>query len=147
MAVMKRGALTVEAALFLPLLVFLLLAGAESGWRAWRSHQVQLAARQGAMVAASAKGTEELARVAVTDALERAGLGHVPFQTEVFPADVRALAPGQRIDVVIRLPYRCASLTGLSRLPFVPAELRCEAWAPKRGPHRPAVRTVVAVDS
>jgi len=143
---MRRGALTADAALLLPVLVFVLLAGAESGWRTWRSHQVQLAARQGAMVAASARGTEQLARVAVTDALERAGLGDVPFRTEVLPADVQALAPGQRVDVVITLPYRPASLTGLSRLPFMPAELRCEAWAPKRGPHRPAKRTVVAVD-
>lgn len=131
----RTGALTTEAALFLPVLVLLLLAGAESGWFTWRSWQIGRAVQRGVEVASTSIGTEPMVEVAVADAMRRAGLGESGFQTTVGPA-LESATPGAPVTVTVTVPYPRISLTGLGRLPFLPRRLVSEATLAKQAPHR-----------
>jgi Flp pilus assembly protein TadG len=130
----RRGALTTEAALFLPVLVLLLLAGAETGWMTWRSWQLERAVERGALVASTPLGTRAQVEVAVADAMRRAGLGQSGFRTTVTPEELRDVAPGSPVTVTVSLRYAHVSLTGLGRLPLLPRRVAVAASRPKQAP-------------
>ena len=121
-------------ATLLPVLVLLLLTGAETGWFSWRSHQVGRAAQRGVEVAATQMATTALVEVAVTDALRRAGLGESDFRTEFAPPGLDA-APGAPVTVTVSVSYPLVSLSVLGHLPFLPRRLERGASLPKEAPH------------
>jgi len=136
----RRGSLTVEAALFLPVLAVLLLGGMEYGWMLLKLRQMDAVVEQAARVGASSHGTTAMVRTAADRLLEDAGLSGTDYRLDLTPADVAPgrLEQGQELCVTLSIPYGELSLTGLARpapslLP-APSHLVVTARGVKHGP-------------
>jgi len=110
----QRGAVSVEAALLVPVLV-LVAAGATAGWRLWwAGGQVQAAAAaaaRSASVATNAQAASQVVTAVVTADLETAG---VHCQNVAISPDVAAVNLPPGVPGTVRVQVSCA--VGLSDL-------------------------------
>lgn len=134
-----RGSLTVEAALFLPVLAVTLLGGLEYGWMLLKTRQLEAVAVQVAEVASAHHGTAPMAREAGERLLAGLGMDGLDWRLELTPAglDPSTTRPGDEVGVVLSVPYQPLSLTGLARpapalLP-APERLTVSATGARRG--------------
>ena len=133
-----RGAIAVEAALFLPVLAVLLSVGLEYGWMVLKVRQLDGVVEQAAEVGASTHGSTAMVRTVTQRLLAESGLAGLDYELEVLPLELSPdLATGALIEVTLSLPYAPLSLTGLGRrapgLLHTPDRLVVRADRVKRG--------------
>jgi hypothetical protein len=114
---LRRGALSVEAALCLPVLSLVVLGGLEYGWMFHRVRQMRGVVEQAAAVGAAHQGTEAMVRTSVRRLLESQGLAGLDYRLELEPEGFAAesLEPGTEFQVTLVIPYGQVSFTGLTR--------------------------------
>ncbi len=121
-----RGAIAVEAALFLPVVAVLLSVGLEYGWMVLKVRQLDGVVEQAAEVGASTHGSTAMVRTVTQRLLAESGLAGLDYELEVLP-----------LEVTLSLPYAPLSLTGLGRrapaLLHTPDRLVVRADRVKRG--------------
>ena len=113
----RRGSLSVESALCLPVLSLAILGGLEYGWMFRTTRQMRTVVEQAAAVGAAHHGTAGMLRTTAQRVLEAEGLAQVDYRLELEPADVAPedLAPGSELRVTLVIPYEQVSFTGLAR--------------------------------
>ena len=142
----RRGTAAVEAALMMPIVVFLTFGLLTYAWVFIRSGQITNAARQGARVAARADSTTQNVEDHVTALMATAGIpfsaasdltvvyADLPFDPD--PDDPDASSPGTTVTVTITVDYRGtdAELIKMGAFMPVPTTLKSEATMFKEGP-------------
>lgn len=116
-----RGVETVELAVSLPVLLFVLFAGFELGWALLRSIQIDHAARVGAREAALYGSTAASVQSRVLENLQGSGIDTATITID--PADPSVVVPGEAISVEIVVDYSDVELLGLSGLMPLPESL------------------------
>ena len=117
----RRGVETVELAVSLPVLLFVLFAGFELGWALLRSIQIDHAARLGAREASLYGSTAMSVQSRVLENLQGSGIGTATITID--PADPSAVEPGDAISVEVVVDYDDVELLGLSGLMPLPESL------------------------
>jgi hypothetical protein len=114
---LRRGALSVEAALCLPVLSLVVLGGLEYGWMFHRVRQMRSVVEQAAAVGAAHQGTEAMVRTSARRLLESQGLGDLDYRLQFEPAGFvpEGLQPGIEFRVTLSIPYEQLTFTGLAR--------------------------------
>ncbi|MFM7260403.1 MAG: TadE/TadG family type IV pilus assembly protein [bacterium] len=121
----RRGIETVELALALPVLLFVIFAGFEYGWAVLRTVQLDHAARVGAREA-SLHGSDAMSvEQRVLGALEALGIDNASIT--VTPADPEGASAGEAISVEVQVRYEDVQLLGLSDFMPLPSHLRGKA--------------------
>jgi Flp pilus assembly protein TadG len=127
----RRGALLVEAALVLFLLITLSMGVMEYGWLYYKASQTNMAARHGARIAALVDKTGADAQAAIDAIMANAGI--TSYTVEISPADVTSLESGDLLTVTVTAPY--AGALAVVNAPFIPIpdELRVSVTMAKEG--------------
>ncbi len=136
----RRGTAAVEAALMMPLVMFMTFALVNFGWLFIKSGQINNAARQGVRVAARADSTTAAVEAHIETLMGNAGISYdtatvlvvessIPLDNEDPPAT------GTIVTVTITVPYRgtALDLIPLPLLFLVPVELQSVATMLKEG--------------
>ena len=121
----RRGVETVELAVALPVLLFVLFAGFEFGWALLRSIQIDHAARVGAREAALYGSSTISVQDRILANLKEVGIGTATIT--ISPADPGIADPGEPISVEVLVDYDDVQLLGLSGLMPLPDSLRGRA--------------------
>jgi len=132
----RRASLAVEAALFLPLLFYLMFGMIEYGWMFLRSSEIHNATRQGARVGATEGGTSPAVLSTIQTLMTGANLAGSNYTVDIVPPDVssQALSQGAPFSVTVTVPYKNGiELFGFTLVP-VPADLHAEVTMIKEGP-------------
>ena len=127
---MRRGTAAVEAALMLPMVMFMTFALLTYGWIFIKSGQITNAARQGARVAARADAEDADVQAIIDTLMANAGIsGYI-----VDPLDVQGSPVGTIMTVTITVPYAGTDVELIS-MPFmpVPQNLKSVASMSKEG--------------
>lgn len=126
----RRGTAAVEAALMLPMVMFMTLALVTYGWIFIKSGQINNAARQGARVAARADSLDADVLAIISTLMTNAGISGYT----VDPLDVEGSVTGTIMTVTITVPYEGTSIE-LIAMPFmpVPAQLKSVVSMSKEG--------------
>ena len=113
----RRGALSVEAALCLPVLSLAIMGGLEYGWMFHTTRQMRAVVEQVAAVGAAHQGTAGMVRTAAHHLLQAHGLADFAYSLELEPSDLapESLDPGEEFRVTLVIPYEQVSFTGLAR--------------------------------
>lgn len=111
----RRGTAAVEAALMLPMVMFMTLALVTYGWIFIKSGQINNAARQGARVAARADAEDADVQLIIATLMANAGISGYT----VDPLDVVGSPAGTIMTVTIRVPYAGTDVELIS-MPFMP---------------------------
>ncbi len=111
----RRGTAAVEAALMLPMVMFMTMALLTYGWIFIKSGQITNAARQGARVAARADAEDVDVQSIIDTLMVNAGIsGYI-----VDPLDVQGSPAGTIMTVTITVPYAGTDMELIS-MPFMP---------------------------
>ena len=129
----RRGSLTVEAALLLPLLFILTFGLIEYGWMFLKQQQITNAARQCARLAAMVDGTNAQVTSQLTTMLNTYGLAGSGYSTTISPANVATAVRGTQVSVTISIPYSNIDVTGFGLLPM-PTTITAKVSMQKEGP-------------
>jgi Flp pilus assembly protein TadG len=129
----RRGSLTVEAALLLPLLFMLTFGLIEYGWMFLKQQQITNTARQCARLAAMVDGTSAQVSSQITTMMNGYGLASSGYTTTVLPANVATAARGTQVSVTISIPYSNIDVTGFTLLPM-PTTITAKVSMQKEGP-------------
>lgn len=111
----RRGTAAVEAALMLPMVMFMTLALVTYGWIFIKSGQINNAARQGARVAARADAEDADVQSIIDTLMANAGISGYA----VDPLDVQGSPAGTIMTVTITVPYAGTDVELIS-MPFMP---------------------------
>lgn len=128
-----RGVVLMEAALVMMLLVLVTFGAMEYGWMFSKSGELANAAQQGARVGMRAHATTAEVRDAVTELMDRAGLGGTGYTLAIDPTDVSTAESGDWVTVTVTMPYSSVALTGFPLLP-VPTNLQQTSVMAREGP-------------
>lgn len=101
----RRGTAAVEAALMLPIVVFLTFALLTYGWVFIRSGQINNAARQGVRVAVRADSDNDAVLGHIQTLLENVGIPWNPADVTLTPAEVSGAPTGSIVTVTIKVKY------------------------------------------
>jgi len=129
----RRGSLTVEAALLLPLLFMLTFGLIEYGWMFLKQQQITNTARQCARLGAMVDGTNTAVTNQITSMMNSYGLGSSGYTTAISPANVATAARGSQVSVTISVTYSRIDVTGFTLLPM-PATISAKVSMQKEGP-------------
>lgn len=129
----RRGAVMVEMALTLLLLLLLTLGLIEYGWLFLMQHKTANAARRGARIAILPFSTNDKVLTAIAAEMERAGIIDSGYSVTLSPADISLPYPSEIISVEITVPYQNVALTQASLVP-VPTNLHASVSMAKEGP-------------
>lgn len=129
----SRGTMLVEAALIIPLLIFLTFALVEYGWIFVKLQQINNAARQGARLGVVAGASNASVTAAIDLFFTEAGIGN--YTVAFSPGDIAAVPAGETFTVTVMVPYAGADLqlVGLPLIP-VPQDLQGSVSMAKEGP-------------
>lgn len=129
----RRGTVTLETALVLPLLLLLTFALIEYGWLFLRAQEITNGARQGARTAVRPDATNADVQASISAWMEAAGIAG--YLVTLSPEDVHDenLHPGDPVTVTITVAYDSVRLMGLPWVP-VPQDLRASVSMAKEGP-------------
>ena len=109
----RRGAVAVEAALVLPVLLMLTFGLIEFGHYLYLQHMIKGAAQAGARTAIPAGVTNDAtARTAISDMMSAAGIDPGQYSVSFSPA-VSAATPGTRIEVSISCTWQTVGIRPL----------------------------------
>ncbi len=129
----RRGSLTVEAALLLPLLLILTFGLIEYGWMFLKQQQITNTARQCARLGAMVDGTNTAVTNQITTMMNSYGLVSSAYTTTISPANVATAARGTQVSVTISIQYSKIDVTGFTLLPM-PATISAKVSMQKEGP-------------
>jgi len=129
----RRGSLTVEAALLLPLLFMLTFGLIEYGWMFLKQQQITNTARQSARLGAMVDGTNSAVTSQISTMMSNYGLGSSGYSATVSPGNVQTAARGSQISVTISIPYSNIDVTGFTLLPM-PTTISAKVSMQKEGP-------------
>ena len=101
----RRATLAVEAAIIMPLVIFITLAVLEYGWMFMKIQQVTNAARQAARVGVRADGTEADIQATVDTLMSAANMPSTWYVVETQPSDVSTLLVSDPLTVTLIVPY------------------------------------------
>ena len=122
-----RGTVLVEAAVVLPILIWLTFGMIEYGWMFVKVQQINNAARHGARIGAlfNDDTTNDTVKEEIRPLMEAAGItGHeVAFD----PSDVSSLEPGQTLTITVRIPYQGEDGNKLLGIPLIPVPAGLES--------------------
>ncbi len=121
----RRGSESIEAAIAVPLLLFVIFAAFEYGWLVLKSTQINSAARLGAREASLEGATAATVQAKVQAALAAQGI--VGAQVQFLPGAPEDLESGDAITVSIAARYAPNQLLGLARLMPIPESVRGRA--------------------
>ena len=125
----RRGTVLIEAALLLPIIIFLTFAMMEYGWILLKSYQLSNAARHGARIAVRADSTAGEVTSEIDTLMASAGI--TGYSTSIDPGvDVER---GESVTVEIQIPYDDNNLVGGPLVP-TPANLKASVSMAKEGP-------------
>ena len=129
----QRGAILVEAALVLPILIFITFAVIEYGWIFVKVQQINNAARHGARIGALAY-VEANSRVVDEVRSLMLAAGITGYSVAFDPSDVSLMSPGDTLTITVSVPYQGADieLLGIPLIP-VPATLESSVSMAKEG--------------
>ena len=125
-----KGITTVEAALVLPLLLWLTFGVIEYGWALYKSQQITNVTRQAARIAARPDATNAEVEALVSTLMGNVGIASYQLS---LPADLLALTPAVPFQVEIRVAYADIELAGPPLVPL-PEELSASVSMAKEGP-------------
>jgi Flp pilus assembly protein TadG len=114
----RRGSLTVEAALLLPLLFMLTFGLMEYGWMFLKQQQITNTARQSARLAAMIDSASPDVTTQITSMMNGYGLGSSGYTMTITPANVTTAPRGTQVSVTISVPYSNIDVTGFTLLPM-----------------------------
>ncbi|MCH8969549.1 MAG: pilus assembly protein [Planctomycetes bacterium] len=120
----RRGTAAVEAALMLPMVMFMTLALVTYGWIFIKSAQITNAARQGARVAARADAEDADLQSIIDTLMANAGISAYT----VDPLDVQESPAGTIMTVTITVPYAGTDVELIS-MPFMPVPQNLQSVA------------------
>jgi len=126
----SKGAMLIEAAIILPLLLLLILGVIEYGWALLKSQQITNATRQGARIAARPDVTNADIQDTVSALMDSAGISGYEL---TLPGDVSSITPGDSLTVTITVPYSSVELAGAPFVPM-PSQLKASVTMAKEGP-------------
>jgi Flp pilus assembly protein TadG len=129
----RRGSLTVEAALLLPLLFMLTFGLIEYGWMFLKQQQITNTARQSARLGAMVDGTNAAVSNQISTMMNTYGLGSSGYSATIAPGNVQTAARGSQISVTISIPYSNIDVTGFTLLPM-PTTISAKVSMQKEGP-------------
>lgn len=135
----RRGTAAVEAALMLPMVMFMTFGLLTYGWVFIKSGQINNAARQGARVAARADSTNQVVEDHIVALMGIAGIPFNPVSdltVVVADLDADGVVPGKTVTVTIKVAYRGtdAELIPMGAFMPVPDHLQSTATMFKEGP-------------
>ena len=110
----RRGNTIIEAALVLPILVYLAFGTVEFGHFFYVRHNVQAAAREGARAAVPPGATNADVTSAVTSAMSAAGYSSSKYTVSVSPSNVASAAEGATIAVTVQANWGTVGLRPLA---------------------------------
>ena len=129
----RRGSLTVEAALLLPLIFMLTFGLIEYGWMFLKQQQITNTARQCARLGAMVDGTNAQVSSQIITMMNNYGLGSSGYSTTIAPGNLATAPRGSQISVTISVPYSNIDVTGFTLLPL-PATISAKVSMQKEGP-------------
>jgi Flp pilus assembly protein TadG len=129
----RRGSVSVEMALLLPLVMLLTTGLVEYGWMFLKVQQINSAARNGARLASLPDAVNAVVLDAVAGELHRNGLGGSGYTVTLAPSDVSAPMSGEPVSVTVTVAYHNVALTGIRFLP-TPSVLSATVTMSKEGP-------------
>lgn len=129
----RRGTVTVEVALLLPLVMLLSIGLIEYGWVFLKVQQLNSAARHGARLASLPDATNSAVIAAITSEMEQSGFGGSGYSIQLSPADISGITSGQPVTVAVMVDYDQLTLTGMQMLPM-PDNLHASVTMSKEGP-------------
>lgn len=127
-----RGAMTVEAALLLPLLLLLTFGVIEYGWAFVKTQQITNATRHAARVAVRADSTNADVQSAAATLMAASGMDAGTYELTL-SSDVSQVPPGETVTVRISVPYASVELAGPPFVPM-PSHLEAVVTMAKEGP-------------
>ena len=136
-----RAAVALEAALIMPLIIFLTLGVLEYGWIFMKIQHVTNVARQGARVGARADGDAVNVEAIVDTLMSAAQIESTWYIIETEPSDISTMPSGAPLTLTLIVPYGGngsypanpeLQLMGTSFLP-VPGVLRASVTMIKEG--------------
>ena len=113
----RRGAMAVEAALILPLLLMLTLGAIKYGWLFLKAQQITNATRHGARLAILPDSTTEDVENAIIDILSDGNISINAGNITITPADVSSSAIGDAIEVRVTILTADIDIMNVSLLP------------------------------
>ena len=123
----QRGTILVEAAVVLPILIWLTFGMIEYGWMFVKVQQINNAARHGARIGAlfNSDTTNSTVEGEVESLMLAAGItGHaVAFD----PSDLSSLEPGQTLTITVSIPYQGEGGNELLGIPLIPVPATLES--------------------
>ena len=128
----RRGAILLEFAIAVPLLLILTFGLIEYGWLFQKAQHTSNAARQGARVGATPDATAGDVTNAVTNAMTAGGVSAGNYSINLIPIDPAALEPGEHFRVEVVLNYDAVGL-GFPLVP-VPSTITLATTMAKEGP-------------
>ncbi len=131
----RRGTAAVEAALMLPIVLFLTFALLTYAWVFIRSGQINNAARQGARVAVRADSSNAAVLLHIETLMNNVGIPWDPANVTLTPSEVDGLDSGTIVTVRIEVPYKGTSVELIPMGGFmpVPTSLQSVASMSKEG--------------
>lgn len=129
-----EGAVLVEMALSLMVMILLCFGGMEYGWMFFRLQQVTNAAQAGVRQGVLPDATNADVNGAIDGLMVAFGLEGTGYTVTITPGDVTAVEPGDLITVRVEVPYGAeAGLLQMGIFP-TPATLPCSVTMAKEGP-------------
>lgn len=113
---LRRGIVTIEAALVFPVLLLILFGVIELGWMLLKSQQLTNAARNGARVGVRVDATNGDVQQVVDALMTGAGMGSSGYTLTMTPGDVSNMNGGEELTVSLTVSYDAIGLG----MPFVP---------------------------
>ena len=113
----SRGAVAVEAALILPLLLLLTLGAIKYGWLFLKAQQITNATRHGARLAILPDSTTEDVENAIINMLADTNISINAGNITITPADITIPAIGDAIEVRVTVPTADVDIMNVSLFP------------------------------
>ena len=129
----RRGAVILEAAVALPLLLIILFGGLEFAWAFTKKVEITNAARVGARTASLAGSDSERVQAAVADQMAAAGFPPGSWTLVMDPPDPSFAVPGGPVSVTVDAGYQTVSLGALASWVPIPERISSRAVMRKEG--------------
>jgi Flp pilus assembly protein TadG len=129
----RRGVVTVEMAILVPVFVLFVFGIIEYGWMFTKAHQITNAARHAARLAVMPDASLGAVQAEVATLMTKVGLAG-KYELTFTPSDnLTAYATGAQLTVTVKAAYSAIALTHVALVP-TPASLSATVTMAKEGP-------------